>query len=52
MCGPVDKCCCCYPARVGVKFIGSILIVLEVGGLIYNTIIIAENNEVRIQFTL
>ena len=48
MCGPVEKCCCCYPARVGVKIIASILIVIEVGGLIYNTIIIAENNLVRL----
>ena len=72
MCGPVDRCCCCYPAHIGVRlklnsidnkimkltirneilthlnvarFIAAFCTILELGGVIYNTIILAENNQ-------
>ena len=67
MCGPIDRCCCCYPAHIGVRsvvpkchkdnfariknylyfarFIAAFLTILELGGVIYNTIILSENNQ-------
>ena len=47
MCGPIEKCCCCFPANVGVKFIGMCLLLADVSGLIYSTIILQINNKVR-----
>jgi len=45
MCGPIEKCCCCFPAKVGVNFIGGILIIVELGALIYSTVILKINNK-------
>ena len=48
MCGPIEKCCCCFPANVGVKFIGMFLIAADIAGMIYSTIILHINNQVRL----
>ena len=50
MCGPIEKCCCCFPAKVGVKFIGGILILVELVGVIYITVILSKNNKVPMEF--
>ena len=52
MCGPIEKCCCCFPAKVGVNFIGGILIIVELGALIYSTVILKINNKVRELFIM
>ena len=49
MCGPIEKCCCCFPAKVGVKFIGGILILVELVGVIYITVILSKNNKVPME---
>ena len=52
MCGPIEKCCCCFPAKVGVKFIGGILILVELVGVIYITVILSKNNKVPMEFKI
>ena len=49
MCGPIEKCCCCFPANVGVKFIGMFLILVDISSMIYCTIILQINNKVRLR---
>ena len=46
MCGPIEKCCCCFPANVGVKFIGMFLLMCDISGMIYSTVILHINNKV------
>ena len=50
MCGPIDKCCMCIPAKVGVNFIGGFLILIEIGVLIYTIVILEINNKVDCNF--
>jgi len=45
MCGPIEKCCCCFPANVGVKFIGTFLILADISAMIYSTVILNINNK-------
>ena len=52
MCGPIETCCCCFPAKVGINFIGGILIFVEIGGLIYSTVILRINNKVKQKFSV
>ena len=52
MCGPIEKCCCCFPANVGVKFIGIFLIVVDISGMIYSTVILHINNQVRLSVSV
>ena len=44
----LEKCCCCFPAKVGVKFIGMFLILADISGMIYSTIILHINNKVSL----
>ena len=46
MCGPIEKCCCCFPANIGAKFIGMFLIAVDISGMIYSTVILHINNKV------
>ena len=46
MCGPIEKCCCCFPANVGVKLIGMFLVMCDISGMIYSTVILHINNKV------
>ena len=46
MCGPIEKCCCCFPANVGVKFIGGFLILADITGMIYTSVILSMNDKV------
>ena len=46
MCGPIEKCCCCFPANVGVKFIGMFLLMCDISGMIYSSVILHINNQV------
>ena len=52
MCGPIEKCCCCFPATVGVKFIGMFLVLVDISGMIYSTVILHINNQVRLSVSV